>query len=46
MTHGAREGHRVLRVYHSGVVAEWRARDRALRDLGDEITLVCAATVE
>lgn len=31
---------RVLRVYHSGVVGAWRERDRRLRDLGIDVTLV------
>jgi glycosyltransferase involved in cell wall biosynthesis len=30
----------VLRVYHSGVVAGWRQRDRELRALGIDVTLV------
>ncbi len=32
----------VLRVYHSGVVGEWRGRDRALRALGVDVVLVSA----
>jgi glycosyltransferase involved in cell wall biosynthesis len=32
----------VLRVYHSGVVGEWRRRDRALRALGVDVALVSA----
>lgn len=31
---------RVLRIYHSGVVTEWRARDRELRRLGVDVRLV------
>jgi glycosyltransferase involved in cell wall biosynthesis len=31
---------RVLRVYHSAVVTPWRRRDRELRALGAEVTLV------
>lgn len=33
---------RVLRIYHSGVVSRWRARERALRDLGVDVRLVSA----
>lgn len=33
-------GPKVLRVYHSGVVAAWRQRDRELRRLGAEVVLV------
>jgi glycosyltransferase involved in cell wall biosynthesis len=33
---------RVLRVYHSGVVSEWRQRDRFLRSYGTDLTLVTA----
>jgi glycosyltransferase involved in cell wall biosynthesis len=35
-------GIRVLRVYHSGVMTEWRQRDRFLRSYGTDITLVTA----
>jgi glycosyltransferase involved in cell wall biosynthesis len=31
---------KALRVYHSGVVGSWRARDRAMRAAGAEVTLV------
>jgi len=31
---------RVLRVYHSAVVTPWRERDRRLRRLGAEVTLI------
>jgi len=31
---------RVLRIYHSGVVADWRQRDRELRALGYDVRLV------
>ena len=31
---------RVLRIYHSGVVRDWRARDRALADEGVDVTLI------
>lgn len=31
---------RVLRVYHSGVVGPWRARERRLRRAGAEVTLI------
>lgn len=34
---------KVLRVYHSGVVTGWRARDRALRRSGADVELVTAA---
>ncbi|MGE0877291.1 MAG: glycosyltransferase family 4 protein [Acidimicrobiia bacterium] len=34
---------RVLRVYHSAVVSEWRQRDRELRATGVDVTLVSAA---
>jgi glycosyltransferase involved in cell wall biosynthesis len=34
---------RVLRVYHSGVVAAWRQRDRQLNSLGAEVTLISPA---
>ena len=34
---------RVLRVYHSGVVGAWRARDRVLQARGVQVTLVSAA---
>jgi glycosyltransferase involved in cell wall biosynthesis len=33
---------RVLRVYHSAVVTEWRERDRQLRALGADVTLISA----
>ena len=33
-------GPKVLRVYHSGVVAAWRERDRELRRHGTDVTLV------
>ena len=33
---------RVLRIYHSGVVSRWRARERSLRDLGVDVRLVSA----
>jgi glycosyltransferase involved in cell wall biosynthesis len=32
---------RILRVYHSGVVDEYRERERGLQALGHEVTLVC-----
>jgi glycosyltransferase involved in cell wall biosynthesis len=32
---------RVLRLYHSGVVTEYRQRERALRALGHDVHLVC-----
>jgi len=31
---------KVLRIYHSGVVSGWRSRDRKLRDLGADLTLI------
>jgi glycosyltransferase involved in cell wall biosynthesis/ubiquinone/menaquinone biosynthesis C-methylase UbiE len=31
---------RVLRIYHSGVVSSWRARDRELRRLGCDVRLL------
>lgn len=31
---------RVVRIYHSAVVRDWRERDRLLRAAGDELTLV------
>jgi len=34
---------RVLRVYHSGVVTSWRARERELARLGVDVTLLSAA---
>lgn len=34
---------RVLRVFHSGVVAAWRAREGELRRLGHDVRLVSAA---
>jgi glycosyltransferase involved in cell wall biosynthesis len=34
---------RVLRISHSGVVTSWRERERGLRRLGVELTLVTAA---
>lgn len=37
-------GPKVLRVYHSGVVAAWRERDRELRSQGSEVILVTART--
>lgn len=33
---------RVLRIAHHGVVAQWRERERELRDLGEDVTLVSA----
>jgi glycosyltransferase involved in cell wall biosynthesis len=33
---------RVLRIYHSGVVTKWRARERALEALGVDVRLVAA----
>ena len=42
MTGAATPSLRVLRVYHSGVVKAWRARDHAMCDLGVDVTLVCA----
>jgi glycosyltransferase involved in cell wall biosynthesis len=33
---------KVLRLYHSGVVSAWRQRDRELRRLGADVTLVTA----
>jgi glycosyltransferase involved in cell wall biosynthesis/GT2 family glycosyltransferase len=35
---------RVLRVSHSATVAAWRGRERALRELGVEVTLLAART--
>jgi glycosyltransferase involved in cell wall biosynthesis len=35
-------GLRVLRIYHSGVVAKWRARERCLGALGVDVRLVAA----
>ncbi len=37
-----RPGLAVLRVYHAGVVGEWRCRDRALRASGAAVALVSA----
>lgn len=37
---GSSKGPRVLRVYHSGVVGAWRERDREVRRLGADVTLV------
>lgn len=34
---------RVLRVFHSGVVAAWRARERGIRARGHEVTLLSSA---
>ena len=34
---------RVLRISHSATVAAWRGRERALRDLGTDVTLLAAA---
>lgn len=34
---------KVLRIYHSAVVSEWRQRDRELRATGVDVTLVSAA---
>ena len=34
---------RVLRISHSATVAAWRGRERALRDLGADVTLLAAA---
>ena len=33
---------RVLRVSHSATVAEWRGRERALRALGHDVTVLAA----
>ena len=33
---------RVLRISHSATVAAWRGRERALRDLGVDVTLLAA----
>ena len=33
---------RILRVSHSAVVRAWRGRERALRDRGHDVALVCA----
>lgn len=33
---------RVLRLFHSGVMTAWRARERGLRRLGHEVTLLAA----
>ena len=38
-----RRSPKVLRVYHSGVVDDWRERDRELRRRGAEVTLVAPA---
>jgi glycosyltransferase involved in cell wall biosynthesis len=37
---------RVLRISHSGVVTAWRERERELRSLGADLTLVAAARWE
>ncbi|GAA5159564.1 hypothetical protein GCM10011366_21770 [Ornithinimicrobium tianjinense] len=34
---------RVLRLFHSGVMTAWRARERGLRGLGHDVTLLSAA---
>lgn len=39
-------GPHVLRIAHSGVVAAWRERERQLRTLGADLTLVSAARWE
>lgn len=33
---------RVLRISHSATIAAWRGRERALRDAGDDVTLITA----
>lgn len=33
---------RVLRISHSATITSWRGRERALRDAGDDITLITA----
>ena len=40
---GAGVGPRVARIFHAGVVGAWRERERALRRLGVDLTLVSAS---